>query len=978
MELANITFQDDFDDIKVEIDHEKCILCGRCVTACHHNARYYEDDTERFFEDLSNGIPISLIVAPAIRTNMPEYKRLFTYLKKQGVNKIYDVSAGADICIWAHTRYLNKTNFAPIITQPCPTIVLYCKIYQHDLLKYLSPIHSPMACTSIYQRKYNNTTDRFALISPCVSKIDEYSDTGIAEYNVTFAKLIKYLEENNIKLPDEETPYDYEESSLGSLFPTPGGLKENIEYVIGKNIYVTTGEGYSIYERLNNYKKLPDDQKPVIYDVLNCVDGCNIGTACTEGQNIFDIDKKMHDMRIAAAEKQPVEYFKKLYKDYDKRFDLTDFIREYEPINVIIPEISDASIENAFMLLGKVDFESRRVDCYACGSETCYDMARRIALSVNIPVNCIVKSVEDVKIEHDNFVIANERLKSAINVASETNRTKSEFLASMSHEIKTPMNAIIGMLELLEHDNLTAQQMRFVEDISLSAHSLLDIINNVLDMSKIESKSMELNLVDYSLHQLIDNISSVFTYIAFDKNLLFKLEMASDVPDYLHGDDVRIRQILTNICGNAVKFTDEGFIRLTVTCDEEFITFKVEDTGIGITKASLAIVFNPFEQVDEVRNRNIVGMGLGLSISKSYVELMGGTIVVESDYGFGSTVTVKIPINVGDTNTTQRNTSELTLSAPDAKVLVTDDNEFNLKVAAGLLKLMDIVADTADNGYRAIDLVKKNDYDMVFMDHMMPDIDGVETVKIIRNLEGDKYKDLPIIALTANTLKSAQDMFLANGFNDYVAKPIDTDILRNIIKKYLPKEKVKIADVSENEQERSDKIDEMLKKTTITFVKENQKTWEKLCLAINSKDMLTARRIVHSVKGSAGYLGKKELRAAAYSLEQAFMKEPYVYTKKQISTFERELNLALKEYEYLLIEALAEKPKGETIGVNALVTLFSKVEPLLRDGDFSANDYVDEFQKIDGLEKLADLIDNYEYESALQELMTIKNKNIKN
>jgi CheY-like chemotaxis protein/ferredoxin len=972
MELANITFQDDFDDIKVEIDQEKCILCGRCIFACHHDARYYKDDTERFFEDLSKGEPISLIVAPAIRTNIPEYQRLFTYLKELGVNMIYDVSVGADICIWAHIRYLTETNFKPLITQPCPTIVLYCEIYQHDLLKYLSPIQSPMACTSLYQRKYNNSTDKFALLSPCISKIDEYTNTEMAEYNVTFAKLNKYLEDNNINLPEKETPYDLEESSLGSLFPMPGGLKENIEYIIDKKIHVTTGEGYSVYEKLNNYKSLPDDKKPIIYDVLNCVDGCNIGTACSEGLNIFEIDKAMYDKRMAADEKQPKAYFENLYKDYDKKFDLSDFIRKYEPIDITIPEISDEDIENAFIQLGKLDFESRRVDCYACGSETCYDMARKIALNVNIPVNCIVKSVEDVKIEHDNFIIANERLKAAINVASETNRTKSEFLASMSHEIKTPMNAIIGMLELLEHENLSTQQMRFVEDISISANSLLEIINNVLDMSKIETRSTELTLVDFSLHQLIDNISSVFTYIAFDKNLLFKLEMASDVPDCIFGDDVRLRQILTNICSNAVKFTDEGYIRLTVTCDEENITFKIEDTGIGITKESLAIVFNPFEQVDKVKNRNLVGMGLGLSISKSYVELMDGTITVDSDYGYGTTFTVTIPIKLGDSRIMQKNATEQTLSAPEAKVLVTDDNDFNLKVAIGLLKLMNIVADTASSGFEAIKLIQQNDYDMVFMDHMMPEMDGVETVHKIRNLEGDKYQNLAIIALTANTLKSAQDMFLANGFNDFVAKPIDTDILRGVMKKYLPKNKVTLIGGTESAQVRSDKIDEMLKKTTITFVKENKDTWDKLCAAIYDNDMLTARRIAHSIKGSAGYLGKKELRAAAYSLEQALMKEPYDYTKKQLSTFERELRLALREFEYLLIEEEALRPKGKAIGTDDLSALLEKIEPLLRDGDFGANTFVKELHKIEGLNKLADLIDNYEYEKAIQLLVALK------
>ena len=212
METANITYQDETGSIKVKIDHERCITCGWCVSACRHDARTFADDTERLFSDLSKGTPISFIIAPSVRTNLPDYKKLFTYLKRLGVNKIYDVSLGADICIWAHVKHIKEGGALPMITQPCPTIVTYCELYRHDLIKRLSPIHSPMACTSIYMKEYRGINDRIAALSPCMAKANEFESTKLADYNITFTKLLDYLKNNDITLPDEETEFDHAEA----------------------------------------------------------------------------------------------------------------------------------------------------------------------------------------------------------------------------------------------------------------------------------------------------------------------------------------------------------------------------------------------------------------------------------------------------------------------------------------------------------------------------------------------------------------------------------------------------------------------------------------------------------------------------------------------------------------------------------------------------------------------------------------------
>ena len=322
MEAASITYQDEAGNIRVKIDYDKCIGCGRCVTACTHNARYYTDDTERFFDDLSKGVPLSLMVTPSVRTNIPDYKRLFTYLKRLGVNKIYDVSLGADINIWAHIRHLETTRFAPIITQPCPAIVMYCERYRHDLLPRLSPVHSPTGCLSIYMKRYKGINDRIAAMTPCIAKSQEFLATKQAEYNVTFSKLLEYLQKNNITLPEEETQFDHDESGLGSLFPMPGGLKENIEYFLGNRIHIAKAEGFHVYEKLDKYAETPDDFLPVVFDVLNCIEGCNIGPASPQDRSVFEIDKIMDGNRRQAMEECKREHYESVYKTYDDTFDL--------------------------------------------------------------------------------------------------------------------------------------------------------------------------------------------------------------------------------------------------------------------------------------------------------------------------------------------------------------------------------------------------------------------------------------------------------------------------------------------------------------------------------------------------------------------------------------------------------------------------------------------------------------------------------
>ncbi len=371
---------------------------------------------------------------------------------------------------------------------------------------------------------------------------------------------------------------------------------------------------------------------------------------------------------------------------------------------------------------------------------------------------------------------------------------KSNFLATMSHEIRTPMNAIMGMSDLMRTDNLDKVQLSYFMDIKKSSKALLQIINDILDFSKIEAGKLEILPVHFNLHAVYDNICSLSQFTAVAKDLQFVYSFDDDVPRFIFGDETRFRQVLINIVNNAIKYTREGQVtfrvKKTILFDVPFLTFIVEDTGIGIKPEDFPKLFRTFEQLDSDSNRKIVGTGLGLSISRMLVTLMNGDIQVESEYGKGSTFTIYLPLVEGDGSKVEVQETYEPVIACDAKVLVVDDNPINLTVASGFLSIHSIIPDVAPGGAEAVEMVKNTDYDLVFMDHMMPEVDGVEATKIIRAMPDVKYKKLPIVALTANAVTGAKQMFTHAGMNDFISKPIDAAHLNLILKSWLPDEKI--------------------------------------------------------------------------------------------------------------------------------------------------------------------------------------------
>jgi len=395
IEGANYVFSEE-GQIKVSLNGDKCIACGFCLETCRHRVRDYDDDTQRFLDDLKNGEKISIMAAPALYVN-PEGRRLLSWLKQIGVNKIYDVSIGADICTWAHIRFIQQKRPNSVITQPCPAIVDYIVKYKQELIKYLSPVHSPMLCTAIYMRKYDRMADSIAALSPCIAKAHEFDTTGNIKYNVTFKRIFEYIRMNGIELPNHEVSFDHPEAAFGGLYPMPGGLKENMQFYFGKDLRVDQAEGHGVvYEAIDAFAEESEGNLPTIFDVLNCGEGCNLGTAVEHTVSRFETHAVMHQKRKATLDAYDPENYEKLLNSYDQKLRMDDFIRIYKPQHMNQRLLKDTDIEDGFKTMNKTTYHQRSFDCGACGCDTCTEMAKSIIAGYNIPANCIQMLNEEI------------------------------------------------------------------------------------------------------------------------------------------------------------------------------------------------------------------------------------------------------------------------------------------------------------------------------------------------------------------------------------------------------------------------------------------------------------------------------------------------------------------------------------------------------------------------------------------------------
>ena len=403
----------------------------------------------------------------------------------------------------------------------------------------------------------------------------------------------------------------------------------------------------------------------------------------------------------------------------------------------------------------------------------------------------------------------NRELSEAAKQANQANEAKSSFLSTMSHDIRTPMNAILGLNEMVLRDSEDENIKVYAESIKTAGGTLLGIINDILDFSKIEAGKMEIINVDYSVASLLNDLVNMVQNKAEDKGLSINLNIDRNIPKLLNGDEIRIKQIIINILSNAVKYTKQGYITFSVHAhklqnkpDSVKLMVSVADTGIGIKTEDLDRLFTAFERIDEKSNRNIEGTGLGMAIVQRFLSMMDSHLEVESEYGKGSTFSFELEQKVVDwdpigdleeafrRSANERATYHEKFTAPDAKVLVVDDTAVNLTVFASLLKRTGLQIDTAESGDECITLFKNRHYDVIFLDHMMPDKDGIETLKEMKGITDTPNTGTPVICLTANAISGMREMYTNAGFDDYLTKPIDAERLETMLLQYLPAEKV--------------------------------------------------------------------------------------------------------------------------------------------------------------------------------------------
>ena len=425
----------------------------------------------------------------------------------------------------------------------------------------------------------------------------------------------------------------------------------------------------------------------------------------------------------------------------------------------------------------------------------------------------------------------------ALEEARRASEAKTDFLANTSHEIRTPINAVLGMNEMIIRESAKAEKLSgaspmayheafkkirsYAGNVGSAGSNLLAIINDILDFTKIEEGKMDIVEVEYRLSTVVNDVSNMIYFKAKEKKLAFTTDVDESLPDLLYGDVVRVRQVITNILNNAVKYTDEGSVSLKIVGNRKGkasdgrpvieLIVSVTDTGIGISEENLGKLFGKFERVDLERNSTKEGTGLGLAISKMLLDMMGGDVRVESTYGVGSTFTVIIPQKVlseepvgnfkekFEKTLGEKKAYRESFRAPEARLLIVDDTKMNLLVATEFLRDTLVGVDTASSGREAVELALQNKYDVILMDQRMPEMDGEETFREIRRHRDGPNIDTPVICLTADAVVGAREKYLSKGFNDYLTKPIDSTYLEMMLRKYIPAEKIEL--VTEDEED---------------------------------------------------------------------------------------------------------------------------------------------------------------------------------
>ena len=491
---ANITYLRPDGRISIKINDEKCIKCGNCIKVCNHNARSYTDDTQRFLDDLKKGDDIIMIVAPSIKITFDGYWRnVLLYLRQKGIKKIFDVSLGADICTWAHLKYMDEHQGSKIISQPCAAIVNYISKYKPELIKNLSPVQSPMMCTAIYIRDYLGCKGKIAAFSPCIAKKDEFIQTKYIEYNVTFDHFKQIIGSHNNSLKSlspiatdnsySSFEFDHVQGIVGSIYPKPGGLKSNL-LLHNNKLSIINSEGIDkVYVDINKYSTENNAFKPDVFDVLSCSKGCNSGPAVGQDYSSFRIESIMNDVEFYIVHK----VFKKVmgkdtqFKGFDKKLKLKDFLREYTADLKTHNEPTENQIQNVYKHLGKFTETEQNFNCHFCGYRTCREMATAICNEVSVYDNCSQYSKHMAEIGHNKILDINAQI------------------ADINTKLDNVTNILLGSISKVKNDSSqiddlgekNCDEMNSLEQNLSSITELCKDISTATDIITVSIKNYE-------------------------------------------------------------------------------------------------------------------------------------------------------------------------------------------------------------------------------------------------------------------------------------------------------------------------------------------------------------------------------------------------------------------------------------------------------------------------------------------------------
>ncbi len=588
---ANTVIHDEDGNARFSINPDKCIRCGACVKVCSHNARGYEDDTEQFWADLKRGENIVVITAPAIKVSFDGcWRNVLELLKKNGVEKIYDVSFGADICTWGHIRYLEKHPKEKLISQPCPAIVNYIKKFCREALPHLSPVHSPMLCTAVYLKKYLGENAKIAALSPCIAKRDEFRETGLVDYNVTFERLGELLERNGVNfdnLRKVRSSFEFTgvQGSMGAVYPRPGGLKACLE-LENPDLNVITSEGTdNVYHNLDIYHTISERDLPDVFDVLSCGHGCGSGPAIGAGMSIYrmngilnGIEKYSRNHRVKFDHK----HRDKQFLQFDKMLKLEDFVREYKPEKIETIHVTEEQIDDMLTKMCKTTETERNYNCHSCGFPTCRKMAEAIIKGVSAPTSCAQymqhqASLRSEQINQTNVEIANvtAELNEVVSSLTETIGDVKHSVADISQLNTTNHDSIMGLSEIL--DELRAQSERINEAMTSingsvsgfadTTHDISDIarqinilsINASIEAARAGEAGKGFAVVAMEVGKLASHSQEAVTEAEKSNSLVFDdIKMVNEVVKEINDKMSEIKDKMDEVRANISKTMDKG------------------------------------------------------------------------------------------------------------------------------------------------------------------------------------------------------------------------------------------------------------------------------------------------------------------------------------------------------------------------------------------------------------------------------------